>query len=181
MKTPPQRWRGALVAACTIQAFVIACLGLTLAAAQHARQAHVGQAMASASPTRGAPATLSLKVWVNGVNLSVNVPQAQPARQVQIPLDPVDEVDVTVTNPGPAAVPDVWFGLAAGARLSNGSVSPDGNTLDVMTRVSELPPGTSEFILAFPTANLSPGRPYNFIMGDEGNMSTIAVLFLNES
>jgi hypothetical protein len=120
----------------------------------------------------GAQVTLSLNVWVNGVNLSVNIPQTQAARQVNVPPDPVDKVDVQVTNPGPAAVPDVWFGL------------PDGNTLGPMTRVSELPPGTTEFTLTFPTANLSPGQPYNLVMGDGGDsdqyMSTIAVLFISE-
>ena len=127
----------------------------------------------------GAPAALSLNVWVNGVNLSVNVPQtqaqtqAQAPRQVNVPQDPVDQVDVQVTNPGSVPVPDVWFGL------------PDGNTPDVMTRIGELPPGTTEFTLAFPTANLSPGRPYNLVVGDGGDsdqyMSTIAVLILSET
>ncbi len=133
---------------------------------------------------------LSLTVKVAGIGYPVVLPQGggPPQRPIVVPPGKDEQVNVTVTNPGPASASNVWFAVVPASRLVGPSSRP-GTSLEhtsyVMSEVSELPSGTSNFTFTVPAADLQRGSLPVIVMGaQEGSNQVtygIARLVIGES
>jgi hypothetical protein len=198
MKSAPERRHWVLVAACAIQAFLMASLGLALASGFQAQPVHVAPAVAPAvvppPATAGIPATtvypvrLSLRVKIAGGHYPVELPTGDWVNPplAKVPVGEAEPVDVTVTSAGPASVSDVWFGILPDNTLHNQPTqtgTPFCCGFSWRSKASQLPPGTRTFRFTVPAADLQPGSLPVIVMfaPDGSDQPSFAIVQLDTS